>query len=75
MGAHGKLERAQYRVFRWPCPICGAGYDDPIYRPLVIDSDGRADCEASHCSIERIGAKVRDELDINRLVESIEAAI
>jgi len=63
MGDRG-LERARYRVFRWVCPVCGAGYGDPIYRPLVIDSDGRVGCEASNCSVEQIAAKVADALDV-----------
>lgn len=62
MGELG-LERARYRVFRWACPVCGAGYDDPVYRPLLIDSDGNVCCETSGCASERIAARVRDEIE------------
>jgi hypothetical protein len=55
----GKLERAHHRVFRWRCPACVGGDDDPIYRPLVVDSDGRVRCEASDCSAQAIAAGAR----------------
>jgi hypothetical protein len=35
----GGLERAHYRVWKWPCPACGAGEDDPFWRPLTVDSN------------------------------------
>jgi hypothetical protein len=65
MGAGGSLERAGYRVFRWRCPACRGGHDDPGhrlghvvigYRPLVVDSDGRMVCEAGGCSVAQIVA-------------------
>lgn len=76
MGDRG-LERARYRVFRWVCPVCEAGYDDPLglYRPLVIDSDGRVGCDASGCPLEEIAAEVRTQLDAAILLDSIKAAI
>lgn len=55
----GRREPTRYRVHRWECPACGAGSDDPIYRPMVIDSDGRVFCDASRCSPAAIGAAVR----------------
>ena len=61
-GDDGRLVRAEYRVFRWPCPACHAGYDDPnpIYSPFVVDSDGRVWCEAPYCS--GLDAVLRDLL-------------
>jgi hypothetical protein len=58
----GKLERARYRVFRWRCPSCYGGEEDPqqIYRPFVVDSDGRVWCEAPHCSADELAATVRE---------------
>jgi hypothetical protein len=57
----GKLQRARYRVWRWACPACGAGYDDELglYSPLVVDSDGRVWCDANQCSAEAIAAGVK----------------
>jgi hypothetical protein len=60
--AGGKLERARYRVWRWPCPVCLAGGDDPIYRPLVVDSDGRVWCEAAGCTTDALSRAVRARL-------------
>ena len=70
----GQYERAKYRVFRWTCPRCHAGWDDPIWRPLVIDSDGRVRCEASRCSAEAIAQEIRVLLDAARLLDSLEKA-
>lgn len=58
----GKLERARYRVFRWRCPACGGGWDDPelSWRPFVIDSDGKVWCEAPGCSEAELAAVLRD---------------
>ena len=70
----GCIERAQYRVFRWTCPCCHAGWDDPIWRPLVIDSDGRVRCEASSCPVESIAREIRALLDAARLFDSLETA-
>jgi hypothetical protein len=50
----GQLERARYRVFRWRCPACRGGYDDWLYRPLTVDSDGRVFCGASFCTADQI---------------------
>jgi hypothetical protein len=58
-GAEGRLERPRYRVHRWRCPACGAHWNDPIYRPLVVDSSDRVYCQASQCSAEAIGSAVR----------------
>jgi hypothetical protein len=57
----GKLEPPAYRVFRWPCPACHAGYNDPLglYSPFVADSGGRVFCEACHCSATEIAAAIR----------------
>lgn len=65
-GADGQLERSRYRVYRWRCPACRAHWDDRIYRPLVVDSDGRVYCDASQCSAEAIAAAVRPLLAANR---------
>jgi hypothetical protein len=64
--ANGKLDRARYRVFRWVCPSCGGGRDDPelIWRPFVVDSDGRVFCEARYCSEEKLVATLRTLLGI-----------
>lgn len=71
--ADGRLGRARFRVFRWPCPVCCAGYDDPLglYRPLVIDSDDHVHCTASDCSLERIAAEVRRQLDVVTFLDSL----
>jgi hypothetical protein len=74
VAGNGRLERAPYRVFRWICPVCGAGADDPIYRPLVIDSEGVVCCDASRCSTKSIAAEVRVQLDVCDLLDSLEAA-
>lgn len=60
----GKRERARYRVFRWVCPSCGGGRDDPelIWRPFVVDSDGRVFCDVAGCSQEQLAATVRNLL-------------
>jgi hypothetical protein len=57
-----RLERARYRVFRWRCPSCGGGEDDPlqIYRPFVVDSDGNVRCDARGCYPDRLEARLRD---------------
>jgi hypothetical protein len=57
----GKLERARYRVFRWRCPSCRAGESDPdlIWRPFVVDSDGRVWCDAPACSTDELAATIR----------------
>jgi hypothetical protein len=40
-------------LYRFRCPLCGGGYGDPIWRPLVLveargdAADGRLYCEAS----------------------------
>ncbi len=57
-GADGQLERAQYRVFRWRCPACRGGSDDWLYRPMVINSDGRVFCDASSCSADQIAEAI-----------------
>lgn len=64
-GDSGRLERSRYRVHHWGCPVCcagGAGSGDPIYRPLVLDSEGSLYCGASRCSPEAIGRAVRELL-------------
>jgi ribosomal protein L37AE/L43A len=65
-GDAGQLERSRYRLHRWRCPACRAHWDDRIYRPLVVDSDGRVYCDASKCSAEAIAAAVRELLAANR---------
>ncbi len=65
VGDSGRLERSRYRVHRWGCPVCrtgGPGSGDPIYRPLVLDSEGELHCQACHCSPEAIGCAVRELL-------------
>lgn len=54
-----QLERARYRVFRWPCPACLGGENDPLYRPFVVDSEGRVWCKAPGCSAEELAATIR----------------
>lgn len=64
-GDSGRLERSRYRVHRWGCPVCstgGPGSGDPIYRPLVLDSEGNLYCDAAHCAPEAIGCSVRELL-------------
>jgi hypothetical protein len=56
---NGEVDRARYRVFRWRCPACGGGRDDPIYRPLVVDTDGRVWCEAPGCPVEQHAVTLR----------------
>ena len=40
-------------LYRWSCPVCGGGFDDPIWRPLVLVEargdarHGRLYCQAS----------------------------
>ncbi len=69
---HRKV-RARYRVWRWRCPVCGGGLEDPdlIYRPLAVDSDGRVRCEASGCSPDVIATEVRIKLATQTLLESL----
>jgi hypothetical protein len=55
----GKLVRSRYRVFRWRCPACGGGTGDPIYRPFVVDSDGRVWCQAAGCSEAELARTLR----------------
>jgi hypothetical protein len=59
---NGEVERARYRVFRWACPACNAGYEDELdfYSPFVVDSDGLVWCEAPHCSGEHLAATIRE---------------
>ena len=64
-GDSGRLERSRYRVHRWGCPVCrtgGPGSGDPVYRPLVLDSEGNLYCQASHCAPEAVGRAVRELL-------------
>lgn len=58
-GPDGTLTRPSYRVHRWACPACRGGWDDPLYRPLVVDSEGRVFCGANHCSAERLATALR----------------
>jgi hypothetical protein len=57
----GEPQRARYRVFRWRCPSCHAGESDPdlIWRPFVVDSDGRVWCGGPHCSTDELLATLR----------------
>jgi hypothetical protein len=66
--ADGQLQRSRYRVHRWRCPSCLGGESDPdlIWRPLVVDSDGRVFCDASQCSAEAIASAVRERLAAKR---------
>jgi hypothetical protein len=66
-----RLERARYRVWRWRCPACGGGEDDPqrIWRPLAVDSEGDVWCEASRCSADMIARAVRRRLDATETAE------
>ena len=70
----GGLRRATYRVWRWDCPICRAGEDDPdhIYRPLVIDTDGRVSCDECHATPEAIGREIVLQCDVQSLLEALE---
>jgi hypothetical protein len=54
-------EHRGYRVHRWCCPACGGGLDDPqwIWRPFVVDSDGRVWCEAPGCRRNELEATLR----------------
>jgi hypothetical protein len=63
-GDDGQLVRSRYRVHRWRCPSCLGGESDPdlIWRPLVVDSDGRVWCDASQCSAEATASAVRERL-------------
>jgi hypothetical protein len=58
MGADRQLEAARYRVWRWRCPSCLGGEEDPLqlYRPFVVDSDGRVWCEGRACFPDRLQA-------------------
>jgi hypothetical protein len=73
-GADGRIERSRYRVFKWRCPVCGGGFDDPdrIHRPLTVDSDGEVWCSANRCTPEQIGEAVRRELDLCALLDTLE---
>lgn len=70
---HGRMERAKYRVWRWDCPVCRAGERDPdgIYRPLVIDSDGRVGCNACNGSVDAIAAEVGVAFDRQLILENL----
>jgi hypothetical protein len=59
-----RLERARYRVFRWPCPACLGGYDDAGYKPFVVDSDGRVWCKGPGCLAEELAATIRTLLAV-----------
>lgn len=68
-----RLERARYRVWRWRCPACGGGDDDPdrIWRPLAIDSRGSVWCEAGRCTQDEIARAVRHVLELERLLGGV----
>jgi len=40
------------RFYRFPCPVCGGGFGDPLrlYRPLVVAENGEVFCRASSCT-------------------------
>jgi hypothetical protein len=65
---------SQFRVWRWRCPACGAGEGDPIYRPLVVDSDGRVRCEAHDCTMAEIREAVDARINVDALLRSIGVA-
>lgn len=61
----------RYREWRWPCPVCFAGHDDPgiqlghvliRWAPLFLTSDGRLGCSACYCSAEDIAHEVQIRL-------------
>jgi hypothetical protein len=61
-------------LYRWPCPICGGGLNDPIWRPLVLVEargdavDGRLFCEAS---LDRGFARAMCNFTVERLQAAI----
>jgi hypothetical protein len=67
----GGLERARFRQWRWPCPVCGGGSDDPIYRPLVITSDGEVRCEACDCDAPALRTELEIALGVRALLEEL----
>ena len=62
----GGLERAKFRVWRFPCPVCLAHLTDAerIWRPLSVGSDGTLRCNANDCSPEAIAGTVREFLEV-----------
>jgi hypothetical protein len=71
----GRRERADVRVWRWTCPVCSGGADDPdgIWRPLAVWSDGGVQCEANDCELSLIAQEVAIRLDVEALLRSLEA--
>lgn len=41
------LGREFGRLYRFRCLVCGGGFGDPLYRPLVVRDDGLVVCQAS----------------------------
>lgn len=65
-------ERNRLRVWRWPCPVCGAGFGDPIWRPFAIANDGIVRCDACHAETPQIAEAIRFELAAAELYKRLE---
>jgi hypothetical protein len=62
-------------VWRWCCPVCWAGAGDPIYRPFVIDSDGRVFAHCCQASVELLAREVQVLLGIADRLDSLDRAV
>jgi hypothetical protein len=71
----GGRERARFRIFRWACPVCGAGRDDALYRPFSLTSDGAVTAECCGADAEQIATNVRHLLDVAALVDALDVGV
>ena len=72
---NGQLKRAGYRVWRWQCPVCNGGGEDPqrIYRPLAVDSDGNVWCNQSRCTARSDRSRTHVPARGAQLLDALEA--
>ena len=47
-----------HMTWRWACPACGAGEDDPLERPLMLSGEGWFRCQASGCSADAVATAI-----------------
>jgi hypothetical protein len=67
----GAMVPARHRVFRWRCPVCDHG--DWLWKPLVIDTEGRMWCDGGGCSPAAVAREVELRLDMLRTLDRLDA--
>lgn len=77
----GAMRRATYRVWYWPCPLCGAGFKPDVCcgievmgltKPLTLDSEGNVRCHLCGAGVERIAIEIVELLEEKRSLDLLE---